>query len=183
MNLRALITPSYLEEQRILHAAPRGYGQRGSKWVDVVRHLIADLDATSVLDYGCGAGSLGRALRDDERLSGVRISEYDPAIKGKDGPPSFADLINCTDVLEHVEPDCLEAVLSHLRLLARKSVFVVVSTCETAKTLSDGRNAHLTVQSGAWWKTKIEAAGFTVLAPPSIARDRSDKEWTAVLLP
>ncbi len=181
--MRALITPSYREEQRILHASPRGYGQRGSKWADVVRHLIADLDASSVLDYGCGQGSLARVLRGDEQLSGVRISEYDPAIKGKDGPPLFADLVNCTDVLEHVEPDCLDKVLDHVRLLARKAVFVVVSTCETAKTLSDGRNAHLIIQPGEWWKAKLEAAGFTVLAPPSIARDRSDKEWVGVLLP
>lgn len=183
MNMRALITPGYLEEQRILHAAPRGYGQRGSKWADVVRALIAEYKAWSVLDYGCGAGSLKYALVNAGGLDGVRIDEYDPAVKGKDGTPSFADLVNCTDVLEHVEPECLDEVLKHLRFLARKAVFVVVSTCETAKKLSDGRNAHLTVESGAWWREKVEAAGFTVWAPPAIARNRSDKEWTAVLLP
>lgn len=183
MKMTALITPAYREEQRQLHAAPRGYGQRGSKWADVVLFLIKEYEAWSVLDYGCGQGSLKTTLLTRAEPIGVRIDEYDPAITGKDGIPSFADLVNCTDVLEHVEPECLDEVLRHLRLLARKAVFVVISTCETAKTLSDGRNAHLTVQPGEWWRAKVEAAGFTVLPPPPCARDRSDKEWTAVLLP
>lgn len=183
MNPRALITPSYREMQKELHAAPRGYGQRGAKWSAVVRHLIVQYRASSVLDYGCGQGSLARDLRDVDPFPGVRIDEYDPAIKGKDGIPSFADLVVCTDVLEHVEPDCLTAVLQHLRLLARKAVLVVISTCETAKTLSDGRNAHLIIESGSWWRERVEAVGFAVLAPPTITRDRSDKEWVGVLLP
>lgn len=183
MNFNALITPAYREMQRTLHAAPRGYGQRGDKWAPVVRHLCAEYDAFSVLDYGCGQGALARVLRERDDLPGIRISEYDPAIAGKDGRPDFADLVVCTDVLEHVEPPCLDAVLAHLKMLARKAVFVVISTCETAKTLSDGRNAHLIVQDGLWWREKLRAAGFAALAPPSIARDRSDKEWVGVLLP
>jgi 2-polyprenyl-3-methyl-5-hydroxy-6-metoxy-1,4-benzoquinol methylase len=183
MNLNALITPRYREQQRELHAAPRGYGQRGSKWADVVRALVDEYLASSVLDYGCGTGSLKAALVNGEGLDGVRIDEYDPAIKGKDGIPYFADLVNCTDVLEHVEPDCLPEVLKHLRLLARKAVFVVISTCETAKVLSDGRNAHLIIQPAEWWREQLTAAGFTILPPPAIARKREDKEWCGVLLP
>jgi predicted TPR repeat methyltransferase len=183
MNYNALITPAYREMQRELHAAPRGYGQRGDKWAPVVRHLCAEYDASSLLDYGCGQGALARVLTERNDLPGIRISEYDPAIAGKDGKPSFADIVVSTDVLEHIEIECLDAVLAHIRMLARKAVFVVVSTCETAKTLSDGRNAHLIVESGLWWRARLEFAGFTVLPPPAITRDRSDKEWVGVLLP
>lgn len=183
MNPRTLITPRYRDEQRLLHAAPRGYGQRGDKWAPVVRSLLLAYHATSVLDYGCGQGALGRALNEGQGLPGCRISEYDPAITGKDALPLFADLVVCTDVLEHIEPDCLEAVLKHLRMLARKAVWVVVSTCETAKTLSDGRNAHLIIQTGEWWVAQCEAVGFRVLPAPELARKRLDKEWTGVLLP
>jgi 2-polyprenyl-3-methyl-5-hydroxy-6-metoxy-1,4-benzoquinol methylase len=180
MSLRErLISPAYRAEQAILHADPRGYGGKGKKWADVVEAVARERACSSILDYGCGQGSLGLALR----LRGWEVREYDPAIAGKDGRPSFADLVVCTDVLEHVEPELLDNVLAHLRGLARKAVWCVVSTCETAKTLSDGRNAHLTIEPAEWWVARLTAAGLTICPPPSIARDRSDKEWIAVLLP
>lgn len=182
-----LITPAYLDEQRRLHASPRGYGQRGHKWAEVVLALVAEYDAGSVLDYGCGQGALGRALLNvppfNRNLFPPILMEYDPAIDGKDDRPVFADLVVSTDVLEHVEPDCLPAVLKHIRMLARKAVFVVISTCETAKVLSDGRNAHLIIQPAEWWQQQLREAGFTILPPPAIARKREDKEWCGVLLP
>lgn len=174
-----LISPRYTELQRELHADPRGYGGRGRKWADVVEDLVKTFDAGSVLDYGCGQGSLGVVLRE----RGINCREYDPAIPGKHGTPSFADLVVATDVLEHVEPDRLPAVLTHLRALARKAVFVVVSLVETAKVLSDGRNAHLIVQPAEWWMQQVSHAGFGIEPPPAIARQKPDKEWLAVLLP
>ena len=49
----------------------------------------------------------------------------------------------CTDVLEHIEPDCLQAVLGHLRQVSREYTFVNISTRAAVKSLHDGRNAHL----------------------------------------
>lgn len=181
--LPSLITSAYLEEQRRLHAGPKAYGQRGSKWADVVRGLITAYDVSSVLDYGCGAGSLKTALLQGDALPGVRISEYDPAIEGKDTWPLFADLVVSTDVLEHVEPHCLDAVLRHMRLLARKAVFVVIATVDTAHTLTDGRSTHLIIKPCEWWRAKLAEIGFVVLPPPENARKREDKEWVAVLKP
>ncbi len=175
------ISPAYLAEQRLLHAAPRGYGARGLKWAPVVLALVEEYAATSILDYAAGQGSLAETLL--PLLPHVRISEYDPAVPRIAELPSFADLVNCTDCLEHVEPDKLSAVLAHIRMLARKVVWLVVSTCETAKTLSDGRNAHLIVQPAEWWRQTVLAAGFTIQATPIEARNRPDKEWMAVLTP
>jgi len=177
---RDLISEPYLEMQKILHAAPRGYGGRGDKWAGMVRHLIETTGATSVLDYGCGQGTLVAALAP---MPGVRFSEYDPAIPLKDGPPTFADLVVCTDVLEHIEHDRLNAVLEHLRSLARRQVFVVISTKLTAKVLADGRNAHLTVKPSSWWKRKMEKAGFMVEKSPKIGQRKPEHEWVAVLTP
>jgi len=177
-----LISPRYREQQRVLHARPQGYGGKGHKWAPVVRALVTEYQAYSVLDYGCGQGSLVRALA-DPRLPGVRLDEYDPAIPGKDMLPSFADLVVCTDVLEHVEPELLASVLSHLRMLARKAVWLVVSTRETAKVLDDDRNAHLTVHPGTWWVARCLTAGFALRPVPAEARQRPDKEWMAVLTP
>lgn len=157
-----LISSAYLAEQRTLHDAPRGYGGKGEKWASVVTMLIGRHAATSVLDYGCGRGTLVAALR-PLCDSSVRLSEYDPAIAGKDGPPSFADLVVCTDVLEHVEPEHLDAVLAHLKLLARKAIFAVIALRPSNKTLTDGRNAHLIVESSGWWMLRLASAGFTAM--------------------
>lgn len=178
-RLSRCISPAYRELQKELHARPNGYGGKGAKWAGVVTDLIGEYDAGSVLDYGCGQGSLVDRLRNGG-LRGVRFADYDPAIPGKDQHPDFADLVVCTDVLEHVEPDRLAAVLSHLQVLARKAVFVVISTKASNKTLADGRNAHLTIESGMWWADRCHDAGFTVLEAPFRGRDT---EWAAVLLP
>lgn len=175
-----LISPAYADEQRRLHAEAL-YGHRGYKWATVVADVAQTHDCWSILDYGCGRGTLKPAL-DDITRDGTRVSEYDPAIKGKDAPPSFADLVVCTDVLEHIEPERLDAVLRHLRMLARKAIFVVVATVDTAHTLSDGRSTHLTIASGEWWYGRLSMIGFTILPPPASARTH-DKEWIGVLLP
>jgi 2-polyprenyl-3-methyl-5-hydroxy-6-metoxy-1,4-benzoquinol methylase len=100
------------------------------------------------LDYGCGQGALGRALNQE-------ISEYDPAIAGKDSSPQPADLVICTDVLEHIEPECLESVLDHLKSLTKEALFAVISTRPAKKTLADGRNAHLIIEPWSFWEEKL----------------------------
>jgi hypothetical protein len=184
-----LISPAYRDRQRELHAQPRGYGQKGSKWAPTVRWLLEHYAATSVLDYGCGQGSLARALR-EYQIPGLRIAEYDPAIPGKDLLPLFADLVVCTDVLEHIEPERLPIVLAHLKLLARKAVFLVVNLRPAGKWLSDGRNAHLIVESADWWQRVVTEAGLTIPNLPEIPNitalqnpAKAAKCWVAVVTP
>lgn len=187
-----LISPQYRDEQKKLHAHPRGFGGKGRKWTETVLWLVDYFGASSVLDYGCGQGSLATSLKAANR-KGLRVEEYDPAIPGKDDSLTllFADLVVCTDVLEHVEPDRLETVLAHLRLLARKAVFVVVNLHATDKTLSDGSNAHLLVKPMLWWQDRVQEAGFAFCDVPGMPMaqaltDRPEKQakcWVAVLQP
>jgi hypothetical protein len=180
LSRASLISPSYLDEQRILHAAPRGYGGKGDKWASGVAHLVKSYSAWSVLDYGAGRGSLALAL--GALLSpAVRISEYDPAVPRIAALPGFADLVVCTDVLEHIEPDRLDAVLAHLKMLARKAVFVVIATRPSNKTLSDGRNAHLILEQDAWWVERLLQAGFQVSPGPVSPSVKPSREFVAVL--
>lgn len=176
-----LITPAYCAQQKALHANPRGYGTRGDRWAPTVRHIAREYGASSILDYGCGQGSLGRALR---AYGEFTVREYDPAIKGKDQPPLFADLVACTDVLEHIEPDRLDAVLGHLRSLMRKVGWFVISTRPANKILNDGRNAHLIVEPADWWRARVEAAGFTCHPTPPVQPVKvSHKAWMTVVTP
>lgn len=56
-----------------MHAAPRGYGNGGHVWAETVRGLAEQYDCWSVLDYGCGRGTLAPALRSDQ-LADARVS-------------------------------------------------------------------------------------------------------------
>jgi 2-polyprenyl-3-methyl-5-hydroxy-6-metoxy-1,4-benzoquinol methylase len=163
--LSDLISAEYLAEQKRLHADPKGYGGRGSKWAKVVADLIVEGSYTEVLDYGCGQATLGDAVAKLNPLPGRLFNwvDYDPARKEHaDVPAQTYDLVVCTDVLEHIEPEKIDAVLAHLRTCTRKGgeLFTVISTVPTEKRLSDGRQAHILLQDRIWWTHRLEGAGF-----------------------
>ena len=148
-----LISDEYRRLNAQLHE--RGdYGVSGHKWAALADELARRVNAKTVLDYGCGKGTLGAALRQQEPLP-YAILEYDPAVAGKDEKPLRADIVICGDVLEHVEPECLFDVLDDIHNIARAAVLLVVATRPAAKVLADGRNAHLIVEPASWWLPKI----------------------------
>lgn len=170
-----LITPAYRALQRRLHR--RGYGGKGWAWAATVDALAAQYHCTTVLDYGCGEGTLKSHLLEIARRPLI-VDEYDPAIEGKEDDPLPAEFVVCTDVLEHVEPECLDAVLTHLRARTRLAAFVVIATRPGNKRLADGRLAHLTVQPGRWWSLRLRLSGWTILNEMATGR-----EWIGVLTP
>ena len=119
----------------------------------MVADIVRDAGAESILDYGCGKGTFKASFADLKTRSIIR--EYDPAIPGKDAPPASADVVVCTDVLEHIEPECLEAVLDDLRRLTLKIAVLNIATRAAAKVLPDGRNAHLIVEPYTWWLPRL----------------------------
>lgn len=150
------ITEEYRKANLSLHKSNPKYGTSGAKWAGKVSVLAPKLQCQTVLDYGCGKGLLASALPE------LNIAEYDPAIPGKDAEPEPADLVVCTDVLEHIEPSCLDEVLDHIRRLTLKYAFVNVATRPAVKMLPDGRNAHLIIEPADWWKERIERF-FTIV--------------------
>jgi 2-polyprenyl-3-methyl-5-hydroxy-6-metoxy-1,4-benzoquinol methylase len=156
-----LISEEYRSALRLLHQGPRGFGNSGRKHAGEIVAVAAVLGIRSILDYGAGGGTLRQAMLSSLIYPMIRdFREYDPAIEGIEEPPLPADLVTCTDVLEHVEPEKLDAVLAHLRALTLKAAYLVISTQRSHKNLRDGRNAHLIVESPDWWLDKIRAAGF-----------------------
>lgn len=143
-----LITEEYRKLNGQLHEAGN-YGISGHKWAEDVRQLANICAARTILDYGAGQMTLARSLPDKTVLS------YDPAIPDISEAPDPADLVVCGDVLEHIEPDCLEEVLDDLQRLTLRAVFLVVATRPAKKILADGRNAHLIQQPYSWWLPKI----------------------------
>ena len=85
-------------------AESRAYGTTGRRYVDVVWRLARRFRAQSILDYGCGKQDLWSALNSE-----FDVRNFDPAISGLDGRPQPADFVACIDVLEHLEPEYLDA--------------------------------------------------------------------------
>ena len=71
------------------------------------------------------------------------------------GKPRSADLVCCIDVLEHIEPTYLDAVLEELRAITVKRGFFSVHCRPAMKFLPDGRNAHLIQQPTSWWLPRL----------------------------
>lgn len=143
-----LITEDYKKLNLQLHNDNPLYGTSGHKYASVVLDIAGKINTKDILDYGCGKQTLEKEL-------GFSINNYDPCITELSASPQPADLVVCTDVMEHIEPDCLDDVLAHLRILCKKAIFLSVATRPARKTLADGRNAHLIIESGQWWFNKI----------------------------
>ncbi len=159
-----LISEEYRSLNTTLHATKPNYGTSGATWAPLVNQLAREVEAKTILDYGSGKGLLKQALevgRWTHRMLHpdlpFEILEYDPAIPGKETKPKRADVVVCGDVLEHIEPECLDDVLDDIRDIARKRVLLVVATRTSNRTLPDGRNTHLIVEEPRWWLPKIIA--------------------------
>jgi hypothetical protein len=146
------ISPRYAVLNQQLHELTPYYGTSGHLWANKVQELADIVKAKEVLDYGCGKQTLANALSGADLL----IRGYDPALPGLMKRPSPCDVVVCTDVLEHVEPAFIDSVLDDLARCTQKIAFVTVATRPAVKTLSDGRNAHLTVKPFSWWKKGFE---------------------------
>ena len=141
------ITSQYTELLKKLHTNPV-YGISGKKNKNVVMKLSDALRTTSIMDYGCGKGTLGSSLP-------FPIWEYDPAIPGRDGVPRPADLVVCLSVLSQVEPEMLDNVLGDLVRCSKALVFAITDTQPAGANLPDGRNLHLIQKNKDEWQSKL----------------------------
>lgn len=147
-----------------MHKQDAGWATSGPRFFDRVCGIIAQHKPETVLDYGCGKGAMLRALV-HARLGGVRgFSGYDPAIEVWNVQPDAAEFVICTDVLEHIEPSRIDAVLNHIRDLTQKVAYFVIHTGDCGFVLPDGRPAHILQRPQEWWEDKLWETfeGFTL---------------------
>jgi hypothetical protein len=161
MNL--LISPEYQNQQRQMHESKKiNYGTVAEKYGETVGQMIDLMEIETVLDYGAGHNlSLKKTLKPSRAF---QYQAYDPGVPELAGEPTPAEFVVCIDVLEHIEPECLEDVLDHLESLTEKVLFCTVHTGPAGKTLPDGRNAHLIQRPYDWWlphfTERFELQGF-----------------------
>lgn len=150
-EMNELISTDYRAQNQDLHQEGL-FGVSGYKWAPTVSWLIRRYGILHVLDYGAGQQTLKKAL---ENLKDIHVECYDPAIPELSKLPIPADLLTCTDVLEHIEPDYIDDVLNHIQSLTSKLVLLVIPTGPASKFLPDGRNAHLIQKPLQWWLPKL----------------------------
>lgn len=177
-----VITPAYRAMQSKLHADNPGYGIASLEVAPMVAAVIEHFGVDDVLDYGAGKGRLAQGLQKHCKRV-LRYHPYDPAIEAWSARPQPREMVTCIDVLEHIEPECLDAVLDELQRCTLRLGFFTVHTGAALKVLPDGRNAHLIQEPPAWWLPKLMArfellkflrdkAGFGVLVEPLRGKPR-----------
>jgi Methyltransferase domain len=143
-----LITDDYRALNEEMHNGGKRFGQGGERYAGIIRELAVELKTEDILDYGCGKGDFALHFP-------YPIKQYDPCVPKFSAPPEPADIVVCTDVLEHVEPDCLDDVLGDLKRVTKHYLVTAIALYPAKKTLPDGRNTHLIVESMEWWKDKF----------------------------
>ena len=151
----------------------------------VVRWLNKRKDIQTVLDFGCGVGTLGEYVGERaERF--VNWYEYDPSVAGKDELPTRTfDAIITTDVLEHIEPCSLDSTLAWIREHATRSQFHHIDCNDNKDLLPDGRSVHLIVEEMDWWEMQllgVEPEWITMYFSQIAQRKRGRMRYSGTLI-
>lgn len=140
----------------------KGFGHGGAYWAPVIAGLVMDYGLQTGLDYGCGQGLLQKAAKNffDQmgRHQDFQFEGWDPGDPGAGDPPNGPfDIVACTDVLEHVEPELVPFVVGRMCAMTGKVLFLVINLLMSSAFLPDGRNAHLCIRSPDWWADVVKA--------------------------
>lgn len=125
--------------------------------IQSIKDLVAQTECKTLLDYGCGKGlQYTEGKLHEEYLFDIMPSLYDPGVdKYKQLPEGNFDGVYSTDVLEHIPEEELDRVLTEIFSKADKFVYLGICTVPAQHILSNGENAHVTVQPFDWWVQKI----------------------------
>ena len=121
----------------------------------------------TVIDVGCGTGLSGPMLRArglDVTLNDFASNSIEPALR-KEFPFLCCDILDiqgtwdcvCSwDVLEHIPPSEVPAVLAHMISIAREGLYLEISSVgdNMGKVCNVG-SLHLTVRPLEWWSAEI----------------------------
>lgn len=124
------------------------------------------LKGDTIIDFGCGTGRPARQLQ----MMGAAVTGIDHAANCLDPnvninflqcclwdlPPDLrASYGYCTDVMEHIPPEKVDAVLSEIRRVIRKKTIFQIATFPDGMGKRIGETLHLSVHGLEWWEAKL----------------------------
>ena len=132
--------------------------------VNLFIHQV-DNKSFSVLDFGAGIGTLAEIFYKKTSIKPecfeiCKKSQKILTQKGFKLQNEFLneekyDLIFSSNVLEHIEPELIDNVISELAKIVTHIGFISIHMGPAGKILEDGRNAHLIQKPTSWWLAKF----------------------------
>ena len=155
----------------------RRYGPMARHSRRLMREMTKGLSPHSILDVGCGEGSLLAALANAHpgaALAGVEISENAVALARRGLPgaevsaldvsaarlPRTFDLVVCADVVEHIADD--QAALNNMAAMTNPGGAVVVATLQGRMRRFEADIGHMRNYARGELAAKMTAAGLSV---------------------
>lgn len=152
----------YGEAYRTMHETDKRFpGYSLSDYVRPIVQLVEQHRPQRLLDYGCGKGFQYLARRHHDAWGGLLPHCYDIGVPQLSRKPEgqFGGVI-CTDMLEHIAPADVPAILDDLIGYVESGgfLFLAISCRPANKKLPKafgGANAHLTIEPPGWWVRQI----------------------------
>lgn len=140
----------YIDLHKELHKSSRKFtGKSLRAWIKEIDQLMVTHSCENILDYGCGKAHFWPAYWLE------KIQGYDPAVEKFSKDPSPADMVICTDVMEHIPELFVDEILKHINSLSNKWIFFVIDTKKAKKKFKNGENCHVTIKPPTWWQNKL----------------------------
>lgn len=130
-------------------------------YADTIGELVSRHRATTMLDFGCGAGDAYKKPHSLHTRWGLheRPRMYDPAFpKHQKVPTGTFHGVICIDVLEHVREEQIPEFVDRLVGFAERFLFATFCSRPAEKLLPDGTNPHVTLRPRDWWSGTMAAA-------------------------
>ena len=173
-----IINQDYKDQLATMHG--QGRFRRGSKILSTINPFLRQYQPTSVLDFGCGHGELIQSIA--EAYPGTTVDGYDPgSATHSEMPAESFDCVVSADVFEHIEPNHLAETL---RMISDKIIvagWFRIACYPAKKHLPDGRNAHLIVESPAWWREQLLANMDIIIVSEEISIVDKRQKWPDVV--
>lgn len=140
---------------------------------EIVRDFEFAKKPGPVIDFGCGTGRAALLLHEDgyevilvdfadncrdEEAQSLPFLEWDLSRPC----PLSAPYGLCTDVMEHIPPEMVDAVITNILGSAEQVLFQISTVPDLYGSLIQSR-LHLTVENHEWWKSKFESLGLDIL--------------------
>ena len=154
------VDPQLIDYYRdAITAGAQFYGLGVVQYAKPIGKMMTRTGAKTVLDYGCGMGHAYTRKKLHKRWGLNPPTLYDPAVLQFSAKPNGTfDGVICSDVLEHVGEELVDAVIAELFAYANKFVWASVCCRPAKKCFPDGRNMHVTIKNFAWWEEKMNRA-------------------------
>ena len=140
----------------------------------VVKFLEDHPEIETILDYGCGEGTLKEFVESKGILKLWTL--YDPGMEEfRSKPLGRFDLVITTDVLEHVEPHMVKSVLRELCDLTGKFLYNDIACFLTGRYFDSGpyigQGLHINLLVPDEWAVKIADLGMKLLVSEASLQD------------